>query len=178
MAVTDFSGEVLTVDGVWLFGEVNSSRMKSGLHCTGQMASCGRAVCWCHHGGGGVMIWADMGRASATINLILQHENAQPHSERICTQFLEAEVELSLGYSLFQLLPVPSNFHTAIEEERTNIQQGTINNPITLHHWTSFKLKLHILESVQTKRSLKSLFQLVKTWEKRVVFIYFCWVYL
>ncbi len=45
--VTDQRGQMLTFDGVWHFGEVFSSRINPGLHCTGQMtsmASCGQAV--------------------------------------------------------------------------------------------------------------------------------------
>ncbi len=59
---------MLTFDGVWHFGEVFSSRMNPGFHCTGQMTDV-----WCRvgerfadvnvvdrvtHGGGGVMLWA------------------------------------------------------------------------------------------------------------------------
>ncbi len=36
--ITDLSGQMLTFDGVWHFGEVFSSRMNPGFHCTGQMA--------------------------------------------------------------------------------------------------------------------------------------------
>ncbi len=36
--VTDLSGQMLTFDGVWHFGEVFSSCMNPGFHCTGQMA--------------------------------------------------------------------------------------------------------------------------------------------
>ncbi len=35
--VTDLSGQMFTFDGVWHFGEVFSSRMNPGFHCTGQM---------------------------------------------------------------------------------------------------------------------------------------------
>ncbi len=35
--ITDLSGQMLTFDGVWHFGEVVSSRMNPGFHCTGQM---------------------------------------------------------------------------------------------------------------------------------------------
>ncbi|KAL0203605.1 hypothetical protein M9458_001623, partial [Cirrhinus mrigala] len=32
------SGQMLTFDGIWHFGEVFSSWMNPGFHCTGQMA--------------------------------------------------------------------------------------------------------------------------------------------
>ncbi len=38
IVVTDLSGQMLTFDGVWHFGEVFSSRMNPGFPCTGQMA--------------------------------------------------------------------------------------------------------------------------------------------
>ncbi len=38
VVVTDLSGQILTFDDVWHFGEVFSSRMNPGFHCTGQMA--------------------------------------------------------------------------------------------------------------------------------------------
>ncbi|MDF4405431.1 hypothetical protein P3471_23045 [Vibrio parahaemolyticus] len=90
-------------------------------------------------------------------DLMLQHDNAQPHVVRICTQFLEAEnipvlawpayspdmspiehVRDALDRRIRQRVPVPANIqqlHTAIEEEWINIPQATIN-----------KAKLHILE--------------------------------
>ncbi len=36
--VTDLCGQMLTFVGVWHFGEVFSSQMNPGFHCTGQMA--------------------------------------------------------------------------------------------------------------------------------------------
>ncbi len=88
--------------------------------------------------------------SSTTNHLMLQHDNAGPHVERICTQFMEAEniqVLAWLAYSpdmspiehvwdaqdrrIRQLVPVPANIQqlrTAIEEEWTNILQATINN--------------------------------------------------
>ncbi len=85
-------------------------------------------------------------------HLMLQHDNARPHVTRICTQFLEAEnipvlawpayspdmrpiehVWDALDQCIRQRAPVPANIqqlHTAIEEERTNIPQATINNLI------------------------------------------------
>ncbi len=44
--VTDFSGQMLTFDGVWHFGEVFSSRMNPSFHCTGQMADSVYGVVW------------------------------------------------------------------------------------------------------------------------------------
>ncbi len=54
--VTDLSGQMLTFDGVWHFGEVFSSRMNPGFHCTGQMADSVYgvvwvSVCWCQRCG-------------------------------------------------------------------------------------------------------------------------------
>ncbi len=37
---------MLTFDGVWHFGEVYSSRMNPGFHCTGQMADSVYGVVW------------------------------------------------------------------------------------------------------------------------------------
>ncbi len=42
----DLSGQMLTFDGVWHFGEVFSSRMNPGFHCTGQMADSVYGVVW------------------------------------------------------------------------------------------------------------------------------------
>ncbi len=59
---------MLTFDGVWHFGEVFSSRMNPGFHCTGQMADTVYGGVWVKrfadvnvvdrvaHGGGGVMV--------------------------------------------------------------------------------------------------------------------------
>ncbi|KAL0188534.1 hypothetical protein M9458_015633, partial [Cirrhinus mrigala] len=85
-------------------------------------------------------------------HLMLQHDNAQPHVARICTQFLEAEnipvlawpayspdmsptehVWDALDRCIQQRVPVPANIQQlrgAIEEEWTNIPQATINNLI------------------------------------------------
>ncbi len=67
--VTDLSGQMLTFDGIWHFGEVFSSRMNPGFHVQGRwqtacMASCGWAVCWSQRCGSSgpwwryVIIWA------------------------------------------------------------------------------------------------------------------------
>ncbi len=86
IVITDLSVQMLTFNGVWLFGEVFSSRMNPGFHCTGQMAdviyeercslhgwipvftvqgrwqtscmaSCGWAVCWCQRCGSSGPWW-------------------------------------------------------------------------------------------------------------------------
>ena len=44
--VTDLSGQMLTFDGVWHIGEVFSSRMNPGFHCSGQMADSVCGVVW------------------------------------------------------------------------------------------------------------------------------------
>ncbi len=44
--ITDLSGQMLTFDGVWHFGEVFSSRMNPGFHCTGQMVDGVYGVVW------------------------------------------------------------------------------------------------------------------------------------
>ncbi len=59
---------MLTFDGVWHFGEVFSSWMNPGFHCTGQKADSMYGVVWMigllnvvdlvAYGGGGVMVWA------------------------------------------------------------------------------------------------------------------------
>ncbi len=46
VVVTDLSGQMLTFDGFWHFGEVFSSRMNPGFHCTGQMADSVYGVVW------------------------------------------------------------------------------------------------------------------------------------
>ncbi len=83
------------------------------------------------HGGGGVMVWAGVCYGQRTQvhfidgilnaqryrdeilrpivvpfihdhHLMLQHDNAQPHVARICTQFLEAENILVLAWSVLE----------------------------------------------------------------------------
>ncbi len=44
--VTDLSGQIVTFDSVWHFGEVFSSWMNPGFHCTGQMADRLYVVVW------------------------------------------------------------------------------------------------------------------------------------
>ncbi len=46
VVVTDLSGQMLTFDGVWHFGEVFSSRMNPSFHCTGQMADSVYGIVW------------------------------------------------------------------------------------------------------------------------------------
>ncbi len=46
VVITDLSGQMLTFDGVWHFGEVFSSRMNPGFHCAGQMADSLFGVVW------------------------------------------------------------------------------------------------------------------------------------
>ncbi len=116
------------------------------------------------HGGGGVMVWAGICYGQRTQvhsidgilnaqryrdeilrpivvpfihdhHLMLQHDNAQPHVARICTQFLEAENIPVLAWPAYSpdmdrhirlRVPVLANIqqlHTAIEEEWTNITQ-------------------------------------------------------
>ncbi len=43
---SDLSAQMLTFDGVWHFGEVFSSWMNPGFHCTGQMADSMYGVVW------------------------------------------------------------------------------------------------------------------------------------
>ncbi len=46
VVVTDLSGQMLTFHGIWNFGEVFSSRMNPGFHCTGQMADSMFGIVW------------------------------------------------------------------------------------------------------------------------------------
>ncbi len=46
IVVTDVSGQMLTFDGIWHFGEVFSSRMNPVFHCTGQMPDSVYGVVW------------------------------------------------------------------------------------------------------------------------------------
>ena len=81
--------------------------------------------------------------------LMFQHDNAQPHVTRICTQFLEPDnvlvlpwpayspnmspIEHALHRRVRHRVPVPDNIQqlrTAIEEEWDNIPRATINSLI------------------------------------------------
>ncbi len=42
----DLIGQMLTFDGVWHFGEVFSSRINPGFHCTGQMTNSVYGIVW------------------------------------------------------------------------------------------------------------------------------------
>ncbi len=62
VVVTDLSGQMLTFDGVWHFGEVLSSRMilvftVQGRWQTACMALCRWAVCWCQRCGSSGPWW-------------------------------------------------------------------------------------------------------------------------
>uniref|UniRef100_A0A8C1PMK2 Neogenin 1a n=1 Tax=Cyprinus carpio TaxID=7962 RepID=A0A8C1PMK2_CYPCA len=46
VVITDLSGQMLTFNGVWRFGEEFSSWMNPGFHCTGQMADSVYGVVW------------------------------------------------------------------------------------------------------------------------------------
>ncbi|KAL0154167.1 hypothetical protein M9458_050525 [Cirrhinus mrigala] len=134
---------MLTFSGVWHFGEVFSSRMNPGFHCTGQMADRVYGVVWVN---GLLMsaLWIEWP--------MVAHDNARPHVARICTHFLEAEnipvlawpayspdmspiehVWDALDRRIRQRVPAPANIQqlrTVIEDEWTNIPQATINNLI------------------------------------------------
>ncbi len=96
VVVTDLSGQMLTFDGVWHFGEVFSSRMNPGFHCTGQMADSVYGVVWVSgllkstlwiewpHGGGGVMVWAGVCYGQRTqVHFIDGILNAQRYRDEI-----------------------------------------------------------------------------------------------
>ncbi len=89
VVITDLSGQMLTFDGVWHFGEVFSSWMNPGFHCTGQMAD------WRCVGErfadvnvedrvGGVMVWAGVCYGQRTqVNFIDGILNAQRYRDEI-----------------------------------------------------------------------------------------------
>ncbi len=105
-------------------------------------------------------------------HLVLQHDNAQPHVAKICTQFLEAEnipvlvwpayspdmspiehVWDALDRRIRQRVPVPANIqqlHTTIEEEWTNIPQATINNQCA-HHTPATGGEERVIEPIKWK---------------------------
>ncbi|KAL0182190.1 hypothetical protein M9458_021565 [Cirrhinus mrigala] len=145
---------MLTFDGIWHFGEVLSSWMNPGFHCTGQMADSVYGVVWRYRD---EILRPIVVPFIHDHHLMLQHDNARPHVARICTQFLEAENIPVLAWPAYspdmspiehvwdaldrliqQRVPVPANIqqlHTAIEEEWTNIPQATINNLINSMRW-------------------------------------------
>ncbi len=128
------------------------------------------------HGGGGVMVWAGVCYGQQTQvhfidgilnaqryrdkiqrpifvpflqdhHLMMQHDNAQPHIARICTQFLEAENFPILAWPAYSYACLgcsgsayttacssscqyPVSWSITIEEEWTDIPQATINNLI------------------------------------------------
>ncbi|KAL0186570.1 hypothetical protein M9458_018240 [Cirrhinus mrigala] len=114
--------------------------MNPGFHCTGQMADSVYGVVW---GYCDEILRPFVVPFIHDHHLILQHDNARPHAAGICKQFLEAEnipvlawpayspdmspiehVWDALDRHIRQRVPVPANiqqFHTAIEEEWTNI---------------------------------------------------------
>ncbi len=86
---------MLIFDGVWQFGEVFSSQMNPGFHCTGQMADrvWRRGGEWfadvnvvdrVAHGGGGVMVWAGVCYVQQTlVHFIDGILNAQLYCDEI-----------------------------------------------------------------------------------------------
>ncbi len=84
---------MLTFDGVWHFGEVFSSRMNPGFHCTGQIADSVYGVVRFAdlnivdrgaHGGGGVMVWAGICYGQQTqVHFIDGILNAQIYRDEI-----------------------------------------------------------------------------------------------
>ncbi len=86
---------MLTFDGVWHSGEVFSSRMNPGFHCTGQMADNVYDVVWVSgllmstlassgHVGGGVMVCAGVYYGQRTqVHFIDGILNAQRYRDEI-----------------------------------------------------------------------------------------------
>ncbi len=105
----------LTFDDVWHFGEVFSSRMNPGFHCTGQMADSVYgvvwiSVCWCQHCGSSGPWWRwGYGKGRSML--------WKTNTGAFYWWYLHVR----------QCVPVPAN----IQQLRTaNIPQATINNPI------------------------------------------------
>ena len=92
---------MLTSDGVWHVGEVFSSRMNAGFHCSGQMAD----SMWHHvgewfadvsvvdcvaYGGSGVMVWAGLCyRQRTQVHFIDDILNTQRYSDKILWPIVE-----------------------------------------------------------------------------------------
>ncbi len=97
VVITDLSVQMLTFDGVWHFGEVFSSRMNPGFHCTGQMADSVYGFVWVNGllkstlwiewpimVAGGVMVWAGVCYGQRTqVNFIDGILNAQRYHDEI-----------------------------------------------------------------------------------------------
>ncbi len=88
---------MLTFDGIWHFGEVFSSRMNPGFHCTGQMADSVYGEWFADvnvedrvaHGGGGVMVWAGVCYGQRTqVHFIDGILNAQRYRDEILRPLL------------------------------------------------------------------------------------------
>ena len=124
---------MLTFDGVWHIGEVFSSRMNPGFHCSGQMADSGlrcegerfahvNTVDIVAHGGGGVMVWADVCYGPRTqVHFIDGILNAQRYCDEILRPIvvpfihdhhlvLQHDNARHVYDSVFQFLPISSNF--------------------------------------------------------------------
>ncbi len=134
----DLSGQMLTFDGIWHIREVFSSRMNPGRadgrqrvwHRVGERFVDVNAVDRVAHGGGGVMVWAGVCYGQRKqVNFIDGILNAQRYRDEILSPIV---VPFIHDHHLM-LQHDPANIqqlHTAIEEERTNIPQATINNLI------------------------------------------------
>ncbi len=113
VVVNNLSGQMLTIDGVWHFREVFSSRINPDLNFAA-LRPIDVLFIHDHH-------------------LMLQHDDVRPHIARICIQFLENENIPVLAWpayspiayrplsmfgmlwigvydSVFQFLPISSNF--------------------------------------------------------------------
>ncbi len=118
---------MLKFDGVWHFGEVFSSWMNLGFHCTGQMAVSMYGVVWVSsllllnvvdrvaHGGGGVMVWAGVCNGQRTqVHFIYGVLNAQRYRDKIpllCHPLsMFGMLWIGVYDSVFQFLPISSNF--------------------------------------------------------------------